>query len=344
MSHPQNTDAANRFETLFEELTDPAVGFKQDENDGEPVIVNANAAFHDTFAPVKSVVGLSLNELIVPADRRDEATTFDQRTSAGKTNRAVIERSTAEGRRKFLYRGVPIGDNRGFAIYSDVTEKLKQERHLDVLQRVLRHNLRNDVNVITGQVERALDTIENEQTRDALETIQKTANGLTKLCTEAQTIRKVLGESPTLASTELKPIVDTVSKDCLRRFTQASISVDCPANLTVQADSRLRIVVDSLVDNAVRHNTASLPKVMISASVVNDDTVEPSVVDNGPGISETEQRVLIGDEKISPLSHGSGLGLWLVKWLTESYGGSLAIETPDDGGSDVRPRLARADK
>jgi signal transduction histidine kinase len=225
-----------------------------------------------------------------------------------------------------------------------VTEKLNQERHLDVLQRVLRHNLRNDVNVITGEVERALDTVENEQTRDALETIEKTANGLTKLCTEAQTIRKVLGESPTLAPTELKPIVDSVSKDCLRRFTQASISVDCPANLTVQADSRLRIVVDSLVDNAVRHNTASLPKVMISASVVDDDTVELSVVDNGPGISETEQRVLTGDEQISPLSHGSGLGLWLVKWLTESYGGSLAIETPNDGGSDVRLRLARADK
>ena len=342
MPHSQNTEPTNRFEMLFEQLTDPVVEFEQD--DGEPIIVNANAAFYDTFAPVESIVGLPLNELIVPADRRDEAATFDQRTASGMTNRAVIERSTAEGRRKFLYRGVPVGDDRGFAIYSDVTEKLNQERHLNVLQRVLRHNLRNEVNVITGEVERALDTVENKQTQDALEGIQETAHGLSKLCTEAQTIRKVLTESPTLVPTELKPVVDTVSKHCLQRFTQASISVDCPADLTVQADSRLQIVVDSLVDNAVRHNTASLPKVTVSASVVANDDVELSVVDNGPGIPETEQRVLTDDEQISPLSHSSGLGLWLVKWLTESYGGSFTINTPDNGGSDVRLRLTRADK
>jgi len=326
MTPPQNTDATSRFETLFEQLSDPVVEFEQDD-DGEPIILSANAAFRDVFAPAESVVGRPLNELIVPADRRDEAATFDQRTADGKPNRAVIERTTPDGRRKFLYRGVPAGDGRGFAIYSDVTEKLRQERHLDVLQRVLRHNLRNDVNVITGEVERALASVESEETRAALSSIEETANGLTQLCTEAQTIRKALGEPPTPEPTDLAAILDTVSKDCLRRFTQATISVDCPDTLSVQADSRLRIVVDGLVDNAVRHNTASMPKVILSASV-GDDTVELAVADNGPGIPETEQRVLADEAQISPLSHGSGLGLWLVKWLTESYGGSLAIDTP----------------
>lgn len=334
MTSPQNTEHAGRFETLFEQLSDPVVEFRHDD-DGDPIIVTANAAFRDVFAPTDSVVGRRLNELIVPADRRDEAATFDQRTAAGKSNRAVIERATPEGRRKFLYRGVPVGDDHGFAIYTDITEKLNQERHLDVLQRVLRHNLRNDVNVITGEVERALDTVESEQARAALESIAETADSLTQLCTEAQTIRKVLGEPPNLASTTVAPVLNAVSKDCLRRFTQATISVDCPDALTVQADSRLRIVVDSLVDNAVRHNTASLPKVIVSASVVDEETVELAVADNGPGIPETEQRVLTDAEQISPLSHGSGLGLWLVKWLTESYGGRLGIDAVAEAGSDT---------
>ena len=339
MTPPQNTDATSRFETLFEQLSDPVVEFEQDD-DGEPIIVSANAAFRDVFAPAESVVGRPLNELIVPADRRDEAATFDQRTADGKPNRAVIERTTSDGRRKFLYRGVPAGDGRGFAIYSDVTEKLRQERHLDVLQRVLRHNLRNDVNVITGEVERALASVESEETRAALSSIEETANGLTQLCTEAQTIRKALGEPTPLEPTDLAAILDTVSKDCLRRFTQATISVDCPDTLSVQADSRLRIVVDGLVDNAVRHNTASMPKVILSASVGDDDTVELAVADNGPGIPQTEQRVLADEAQISPLSHGSGLGLWLVKWLTESYGGSLAIDTPATDTLDADASVA----
>ena len=341
MTPSQETDAASRFETLFDQLPDPVVEFQHDE-DGDPVIVNANAAFRDVFAPVDSVVGLPLNELIVPADRRDEAETFDARTADGKSNSAVIERATATGRRKFLYRGVPVGDDRGFAIYADVTEKLQQERHLDVLQRVLRHNLRNDVNVITGEVERALASVETDETRAALRSIEETANGLTQLCTEAQTIRRVLGEPPAVEPVALDAVLDSVSKDCLRRFAQATISVDCPDDLMVEADSRLRIAVDGLVDNAIRHNPSSLPKVTLTASTLPDETVELTVADNGAGIPESEQRVVTSDETITPLSHGSGLGLWLVKWVTESYGGSLAIDTPDDGGSIVRIRLSQA--
>ncbi|TQQ83501.1 HAMP domain-containing histidine kinase [Halonotius terrestris] len=331
------TNATSRFETLFEQLNDPVVEFKLD--DGEPIIVQANAAFREVFCVVDSVAGLPLNDLIVPADRQGEATDFDERTADGKPNRAVIERTTADGTRKFLYRSVPIGENHGFAIYSDITAKLRQERYLDVLQRVLRHNLRNDVNLITGHAEQALETAENEATRDALESITETADSLTQLCTEAQTIRNVLGESATLEPTALTPIVDSVSKDCLRRFQQATITVDCPDDLTVQADGRLRIVVDSLVDNAIRHNTSSMPKVTVAASV-DDDTVELTVRDNGPGIPETERDIVLGDAEISPLSHGSGLGLWLVKWLTESYGGRLDIAA-DDGGSVVRVQLKR---
>jgi len=340
MTPTQETDTTSRFEPLFEQLNDPVVEFELDDN--EPIIVQTNHAFREVFCVVDDVTGLPLNELIVPADRREEATNFDQRTADGKPNRAVIERTTADGTRKFLYRGVPVGEDRGFAIYSDITDKLRQERHLDVLQRVLRHNLRNDVNIITGQAERALDAAETEEAREAIEAVKQTADGLTQLCTEAQTIRKVLGESATLQPTDLDAVVDTVSKDCLRRFQRATITVDCPRGLTVQADERLRIVVDSLLDNAVRHNTASLPKVTISARVV-DEIVELAVADNGPGIPETERQIITGEEDISPLAHGSGLGLWLVKWLTESYGGQLDIDTAAAGGSVVRLRLLPAD-
>jgi signal transduction histidine kinase len=339
MTLQRNTEAAKHFETLFEQLPDPVVEFEQDE-DGEPVIINANSAFRDTFAPDESVTDYPLNELIVPADYRDEAATFDQRTAHGEVNKAIVERAASDGRRKFLYRGVSADEDRGFAIYSDVTERLNQERHLDVLQRVLRHNLRNDLTVIDGQLKQALDVIDDEDAHDALETIQERVDGLIQLCSEAQTIRKVIGESASLERTELTDTLTPVVENCKQRFPHAAITVDCPDGLAVIADDRLEIVVESLIDNAVRHNTASTPTVTVSA-IADEDTVELAVADNGPGIPTSEQRVIAGEIEVSPLSHGSGLGLWLVKWLTESYGGSLEIDTPGDGGSIVRLRLAR---
>jgi len=338
MSSRRSDEPSDRFEALFEQLNDPVVEFRLE--DGEPIIVNANEAFYDVFCMVDSVRGLPLNELIVPEAQRAEAKHFDQRTAEGRPNREVIERMTPNGTRKFLYRGVPVSDDRGFAIYSDITDKLRQERQLDVLQRVIRHNLRNDVNVITGNAERALEAAEDEEVREALKTVKQTAEGLSQLCEEAQTIRHVIDESPSLEPTTLKPVIDTVTDECLQRFQQAVITVDCPPELTVRADSRLETLLDCLVDNAIRHNTASLPKVTIEAREA-DEMIELTMTDNGPGIPTIEQELITSSERSSPLSHGSGLGLWLVKYLTESYGGQITIDTPDHGGTVVTIRFVQ---
>jgi len=335
--HPTST--TSQFESLFNQLHDPVVEFVFE--DGEPIIVQANRAFHEVFCAGESVSSLRLNELIVPTDNREQAQTFDQRTADGKQNRAVIERMTPRGPRTFLYRGVPAGEGRGFAIYSDITDERRREQYLDVLQRVLRHNLRNDLNIISAYATEAYRTAETEQTREALESVIETADGLTQLCTEANTIRKVLDEPTSLEPTDLHAVVAAVSTDCQQRFTEADISVDCPRGLTVMADDRLEILVESLLDNAVRHNTSSKPKATVAASV-DDGMVELIVTDNGPGIPQTEREIITDELNTSPLQHGSGLGLWLVKWLTERYGGCIAIETPENDGSVIRIRLSHA--
>lgn len=212
---------------------------------------------------------------------------------------------------------------------------------LDVLQRVLRHNLRNDVNIITAYSKHAVESAENEQTREALESVIETADSLTQLCTEANTIRKVLDEPTSVEPTDLHAVIETVEKDCQERFSEAKITVDCPRGLTVVADSRLQILVGSLLDNAIRHNTSTIPKALISTNI-DDDMVELTVADNGPGISQTERQIITEDIEVSPLKHGSELGLWIVKCLTERYGGNLEIEVPENCGSVVRLWLPRS--
>jgi PAS domain S-box-containing protein len=322
------------FKRLFNRLGDPVVEFEL--TDGEPIIVETNRAFGEVFAPdIESVAGRRLNELIVPSDRRDEAAAFDRRTESGESNAAVVERLTADGRRRFVYRGVPCGEDRGFAIYSDVTEKLRRERHLNVLQRVLRHNLRNDLNIVLGLAEKIGHTAETEEVKRAADSIRETAQKLSRLSEETKIVQRVLGESTTLESIQLSGVIENVAADCRQRFDDGTITVDCPPDIEACADENLQIVVDTLVDNAIRHNTASKPTVTIRATI-EDDRVELSVVDNGPGIPATERRVITGDEDITPLTHGSGLGLWLVRWTVEDYGGDLAIETPASGGTIVR--------
>jgi len=250
---------------------------------------------------------------------------------------------TDAGERKFLYRSIPYKERYGFAIYSDITDELQQERHLEVLHRVLRHNLRNDLSVILGMATNIAATTDEEGTREAAEIIERTANELTQLSDEASTIQRVLDETVTVEPTELRPLVDGAVADCNRQFGSASITAEVPSGLTVVANDKLQIVLQSLIDNAVRHNDASDPQVLVAATAAGPSAVKLEVFDNGPGIPETEQALLCENQAVTKINHGSGLGLWLVKLISDAYGGRLNIETPAGIGSIVRLRLHRHD-
>jgi len=119
----------SQFERVFHHIDDAVVEFEI--IDDEPVIVDANHAFRDLFSPdMKRVIGLPLNELIVPTTKQSEAAQFDQRTADGRSNVAFVERTTTDGERTFLYRGIPYDEDHGFAIYTDVTGELHRQDEL----------------------------------------------------------------------------------------------------------------------------------------------------------------------------------------------------------------------
>ena len=337
-----NQRSSEEFKHLFNNLNDAVVKFEL--VNGEPQVLETNDAFCEAFGcESASVIGEPLNDLIVPPSKLAEAQQFDQRTHTGQSNAAVVERMTDEGKRTFVYRGVPYKDRYGFAIYSDITDEMQQQRHLDVLHRVLRHNLRNELTVMIGMASYILDKTNEPETREAASKIKDAASKLSQLSDEAKTIQEVLGEVASVRPIELHPLVDLVIKDCEERFESADITVDISTELTVSANEKLQIVLRSLIDNAIRHNNSPNPQAHFSATIFDSDTIELAVVDNGPGIPQTEQQIITEDAEITSLDHGSGLGLWLVKWIVEGYGGWLDIETPESGGSIVRLYLNTAD-
>lgn len=129
-----------RFGRALHELDAAIVAFELDDREEhgssgsqaklgntEPIVTDANHAFRDLFSPdMKRVIGLPLNELIVPASEQDEATAFDRRTAAGKHTVAFVERTTTGGERTLCYCGIPTGADRGIAIYTTVTGDREQ--------------------------------------------------------------------------------------------------------------------------------------------------------------------------------------------------------------------------
>ena len=329
--------AEDRFRRLFDRIEDAVVEFMLD--DGTPIIVDVNRTFTDVFGyAAAEIEGRPLNDFIVPITEQREADEFGQRAATGLSNVGFVRGITVDGSRTFIYQGASTTGDHGFAFYTEVSDELRRKRHIDVLHRILRHNLRNEINVVLGKTESiAAKTDETEVQRDA-SVAKEAATKLARLSDEAKTVENVLGSPPELEPVDVVPIVEDVIRTCNKQFDDPEIVVDLPSSLVVRADSRLKAVFESLLDNAVRYNSQPIG-VRVEASEVGTSTIELAVVDNGPGIPEAETEVITSAEPISQLQHGSGLGLWLVKWIVEMYDGELTIETPDGGGTVVRIRL-----
>ena len=132
----------------------------------------------------------------------------------------------------------------------------------------------------------------------------------------------------------LADVAERVLGEYRSAYPDATLSVDIDESVTLSVNDRVLVaVLDNLVENALVHNDAPTPVVTVSARVT-DDSVCLSVADNGPGIPEYERAVIeAGDE--DSLEHGSGLGLWAVKWGVVRLGGDLSFEDREPDGTVV---------
>ncbi|WP_435362711.1 ATP-binding protein [Haloarchaeobius sp. DYHT-AS-18] len=335
-----------RFRHLLEHIQDAVVEFEL--VGGEPIVRGFNASFVETFGyDEEAVLGGSLNDLIVPSWLTEEATELDGRTDAGMVNYRVVRRQTADSLREFLYRGIPSADDDpfGFAIYTDLTDTRRKERRLEVLNRLLRHNLRNQVNVIAGYVELLEEQHENQHTMELLACLAEAAENLNGLTQEAGAIDRALSEPlPEEPRVDCVAMLERLVDRSREEFPHAVIRTQTPSGVHVAATERLEAVLAQLVENAILHNPAAEPRVWLEVHrVAGGDWVDVVVADDGPKIPVMEHETVTGDSPITATSHGAGLGLWLVRWTVQRFGGVLSFGTSDAGGNRVQLRLRRAD-
>jgi signal transduction histidine kinase len=102
---------------------------------------------------------------------------------------------------------------------------------------------------------------------------------------------------------------------------------------------RIDQIVTNLVSNAMKYGGHSPVIVTVSASRTH---ARLAVLDHGPGIPPGHQtRIFERFERANedPSVAGSGLGLWIVRRLTEAHGGSVEVFSEPEQGSTFVVRL-----
>lgn len=208
------------------------------------------------------------------------------------------------------------------------TEIREQREQLDVLNRVLRHDIRNDMNVVVAWGEMLEDDVSPDG-REKLDRILRAGRHVIELTNVARDLSEFIhGEgSPDLDPVSLRRILREELEKRRETFPDAEIRMpELPDPETrVLANELLSSVFRNLVNNAVQHNHRAEPKVRITVRD-GEESVRVRVADNGPGIPDTVKQRLFEEGNKGLESGGTGIGLFLVHSLVESYGGDVWVE------------------
>lgn len=229
-------------------------------------------------------------------------------------------------------------DTTSIAMVHTERDESRRARQIAGLLRILRHNVRNRLNVVIGH----LEAIERETDDEGDSVPTRHAEAALAACedlldTTANTweVREVLQTNPEHDDgVDVVPLVESAVDTVSAAHSEARFQTWLPESIDVVGTGLLELAVRHVVENAVVHSDATAPRVWIVVRpppAVDGECVEVVVGDRGPGIPAAERRVTQRETPPTPVAHASGLGLWITAWLVRRSCGSVDIETGPDG-------------
>jgi len=242
--------------------------------------------------------------------------------------------------------GAPIVDDgdvsRLVFSFEDITEQREREeelemmtRQLEVLNRVVRHDIRNEMAIILGYIETAAGEVSEPDAVEYLDRAHKAGEHVVSITNAARDLMQVVTQSnqPELKAIPLKPILEEELE--LIREGHSSVTVvveDSIPAVDVRATELLDSVFRNLLTNAIDHHDGEEPTVTVSASQ-SEDRVEIAIADDGPGIPDSQKWQIFGKGTQGFESDGTGIGLYLVEGLVAQFGGDVRVEDNEPRGT-----------
>lgn len=209
----------------------------------------------------------------------------------------------------------------------------RREQRLEVVSRVLRHNIRNDLNIVSGNIElvRESETL-GEQEKARLSEALDHAEQVCNIAERSRYVQRTL-ERTSISSFTLGPLLERVVEEVRSEYPKASISVAGDIEQTIGASEAFGRALAQLLGDITRNYDGTAPSIEISCETVPPESVAISIETDQRLIPSTDREALREGTE-TQLKHGTGLDLWLAKWIIESGYGTL--EFPD---SESRLRI-----
>ena len=230
----------------------------------------------------------------------------------------------------------------------------ERNNRLTLLNRILRHEVLNGLNVVRGYAglvraggersggsggpggpggpQNAGDTAADgggagSRAADAAETIERSADRINDAADELTR----LSRPATVGTVDLSATLEACVADARDRYPDADIRlVDRTDGPAAVATRRVEYLFEHLLSNAVEHNDAETPRVEVTVAC-DWDEVTVTVADDGDGLPDRQRRILVDGTLPEYDDPGSGFGLTTVRLLATESDAAVAVTPGIDG-------------
>lgn len=327
------------------ELTKTLDGMKEpllllDENHH---ILLANSSAEEIYgASREKMIGGKCYEIVHGDETHQEGCPLEKSLENGETEELELQDSDDDGH--FLIRAYPIteeGETRKVVHQQiDITDRKRAEEREEFLHSLLRHDIRNRIQVIQGFVE-VLDDL--DLPGEVEKYVTKLKDGVEEASQTIEKIRSLrrIGEEPKIEEVSVGSVIDEVIEGNQDRISESGIELVYEGfDRPVRGGPLLKELFSNLVENSVRHSNCDKIRVGFEE---NEEECVVTVEDDGKGIPDEEKEDVFDRGFKSEESPGSGLGMHLVREIVENYEGSIEVKDSGLGGARFDVHLKRAD-
>lgn len=219
-------------------------------------------------------------------------------------------------------------------VLTDITERKKIEEREEFLHSLLRHDVDNKNQIVRGYLELLKDSDLSDENKSLVEKANKAVNESSRIIEKTRKLRKI-DEEEAISETNLNSVFDEVLSNLEDRLKNIDYKVNVSDKM-VKGGPLLEGLFSNLVNNSIQHSGCQKIKITTESK---GDEILCTVEDDGIGIKDEYKDKIFDRGFKTGDNGGSGLGMYIVKEIAESYGGSIEVKDSELGGARFDVKL-----
>ncbi|HUU91103.1 MAG TPA: response regulator [Phycisphaerae bacterium] len=300
--------------------------------------------------PDENLVGRGLDELLAPFDVEPSLDALRQSMVRSVTVELTREETRPPTYLAGRYTRIegPRGELHNAAlVFRDISEMRQKEKLKRDFLSLISHKLKTPLTIVGGYLALIAEGSYGEvppamaeKVRISLAKVRELSDLIEKVLSYAGLTARELERAGQLVP--LGELVERTRRRIEQRYAHRAVNwvIDLPGDLprARAPEELLSIVVDNLLDNAVKFAEEPEIRIEVGGREIEDREIEVAIRDNGPGIRAQQREQVFSafaqlDDAFTGNVAGIGLGLSTARRLVNSWGGRIDCDSVPGGGS-----------